>query len=117
MRDEAEEAVQYAERIAWLASWRMQEARVLRQLASTAGLACGRLEPRSEVIQLVTYDGEHLGHIRRDGPRGPGEMWVAVPKDPGRIASRYDSAVSAPRALAVSAGKAPPEANETAAPG
>jgi hypothetical protein len=117
MRDEADEAVQYAERIVWVAGWRLQEARALRQLASTAGLACGRLEPRSEVIQLVTYDGEHLGHVRRDGPRGPREMWVAVPKDPGRDASRYDSALTAARALAVAAGKMPPEADETAVPG
>ena len=82
MHDEAEEAVHYAERIVWAAGWRMQEARVLRHLARTAGLACGRLEPRSDVIQLVTYDGEHLGHVRRDGSSGPDERWVAVPKNP-----------------------------------
>ncbi len=35
-------------------------------LASTRGLRWAPLDPRSGVIQLVTYDGEHLGHVRRD---------------------------------------------------
>jgi hypothetical protein len=114
MHDEAEEVVHYAERIVWAAGWRMQEARVLEHLARTAGLACGRLEPRSDVIQLVTYDGEHLGHVRRDGSSGPDERWVAVPKNSGRVASHYDSALRAARALAVAAGKMPPDAEEAA---
>ena len=67
--DAAVAAVHHAERIVWVAGWRLQEERVLRELARTRGLACGRLEPRSEVIQLVTYDGEHLGHIRRETAR------------------------------------------------
>jgi len=78
MSDEALEAIHNAERIVWVAGWRLQEDRVLRQLASTRGLASARLEPRSEVIQLVTYDGEHLGHVRREVSREPEERWVAV---------------------------------------
>jgi hypothetical protein len=112
MCDEAEEAVRYAERIVWAAGWRIQEALVLQQLASTSGLARGRLEPRSDVIQLISYDGAHLGHIRRDGSSGPGERWVAVPKNSRRLPHGYDSAVRAARALAVAAGKMPPDADE-----
>lgn len=67
--NDALEVIHRAERIIWTASWRLREEHVVAQLAGTRGLACGRLEPRSDVIQLVTYDGEHLGHIRREGLR------------------------------------------------
>jgi hypothetical protein len=108
MRDDAERAVQSAERIIWAAGWRMQEDEVLRQLAGTIGLARGRLEPRSDVIQLVTYDGQHLGHVRRDSSAGPERAWVAVPKGRTRLRHQYASAPAAAAALAEFAGKMQP---------
>ncbi len=63
------------------------------------GLARARLEPQSDVIQLVTYDGEHLGHVRREGPPGPGERWVAVQKRQARQVGTYGSAGAAATAL------------------
>ena len=82
--DDAAEVIHQAERIVWAAGWHLQEQSVLRQLAGTRGLACGRLEPRSDAIQLVTYDGEHLGHVRRDGSRGPGRALGRRPERPGK---------------------------------
>ncbi len=105
MDAKAFEAVRQAEWIVWLAGWRIQEQIVLVELADTRGLACGRLEPRSEVIQLVTYDGEHLGHVRREGPRGTGERWVAVLKQQSRRVGTYGSAAAAAMALARACGK------------
>jgi hypothetical protein len=78
---------------------------VLEGLAGIRGLACARLEPRSAAIQPVTYDGEHLGHIRRDGPVGPEERWVAVLKDQARQIGTYGSPVAAAAALAQACGK------------
>jgi len=43
---------------------------VFGQLAGGRGLALAWLEPRSDAIQLVAYDGEHLGHVRREGRVG-----------------------------------------------
>jgi hypothetical protein len=99
------EVIHEAERIVWVASWHLQEQRVLAELAGTRGLACARLEPRSAVIQLVTYDGEHLGHVRRNGPPGPRERWVAVLKDQARQVGIYGSAGAAAWALAQACGK------------
>ena len=103
--DDALELIHQAERIVWVAGWRLQEQRVLQQLAGTRGLACARLEPRSDVIQLVTYDGEHLGHVRRDGPHGPGERWLAVLKGQARPVGCYRTARAAAKALAQACGK------------
>jgi len=110
MGDEAIEVIHNAERIVWVSGWRLQEDQVLRQLADTRGLARARLEPRSDVIQLVTYDGEHLGHVRREGPREPEERWVAVLKGQGRAVGRYSSALAAAEALARACGKETPPA-------
>jgi hypothetical protein len=71
--DDALEVIRQAERIVWAAGWHLQEDAVLLLLAGTRGLARARLELGSEAIQLVTYDGEHLGHVRREGPGGPDE--------------------------------------------
>lgn len=105
MDDEALEVIRQAERIVWAAGWHMQEQDVLRQLAGTRGLARARLEPRSDSIQLVTYDGEHLGHVRREGPCGPDEHWVAVLKQQARRVGTYGSAATAAAALAQACGK------------
>jgi hypothetical protein len=105
MDDSALEVIRQAERIVWAAGWHLQERSVLEQLAGSRGLARARLEPGSEVIQLVTYDGEHLGHVRREGNR-PDQRWVAVRKDQARRVGTYDSAGTAAAALARSCGKA-----------
>ena len=104
--DEALEVIRRAERIVWAAGWHMQEQDALRPLAGTRGLAHARLEPRSDVIQLVTYDGEHLGHVRREGPPGPDERWVAVLRHQARQVGTYGSAGAAAAALAQACGKA-----------
>jgi hypothetical protein len=103
--DDALEVIRQAERIVWVAGWRLQEQSVLEQLANSRGLACARLEPRSDVIQLVTYDGEHLGHVRREGPPGPNEGWVAVLRRDGQQVGTFASAVTAAAALAQACGK------------
>jgi hypothetical protein len=97
--------IRAAERIVWAAGWHLQERSVLEELADTRGLARARLEPRSDAIQLVTYDGEHLGHIRREGLAGPGERWVAVLKQQARQVGTYGSADAAAVALARACGK------------
>ena len=103
--DDAVEVIRQAERIVWAAGWHIQEQSVLEELAGTRGLARARLEPRSDVIQLVAYDGEHLGHVRREGPPGPDERWVAVLKHQARQVGTYGSAAAAAAALAQACGK------------
>jgi hypothetical protein len=112
--DDPLEAIRQAERIVWAAGWRMQEEDVLRELAGTQGLARARLEPRSDAIQLVAYDGEHLGHVRREGPHGPGERWVAVVKQTAQQIGIYDSARAAAAALAQACGKRPRKGSDMA---
>ncbi len=104
MDDNALEAIRQAERIVWAAGWHLQEQSVLRQLAGTRGLVRARLEPRADVIQLVSYDGEHLGHVRREGPPGPVEHWVAVLKGQVPQVDTFGSAAAA-AALAQACGK------------
>jgi hypothetical protein len=108
--DDVLEVIRQAERIVWAAGWHMQEQTVLEQLAGTHGLARARLEPRSDAIQLVAYDGEHLGHVRRDGPGGAGERWVAVLKYGAQLGA-YGSAPDAAAALAQACGKRPEKAS------
>ena len=80
---------------------------MLRWLAGTRGLVCAPLEPYSDLIQLVTYDGEHLGHVRLDGLHNLRERWVAVSRAAAdvRPAGGYATAQDAARALARAAGK------------
>jgi hypothetical protein len=99
--DDMLQVIREAERIVRAAGWHLQEQAVLERLAGIRGLACAR----SAAIQLVTYDGEHLGHIRRDSPAGPGERWVAVLKDGARQIGAYGSPVAAAAALAHACGK------------
>jgi hypothetical protein len=110
MDDDALEMIRQAERIVWAASWHLQEQGALESLAGTRGLARARLEPRSDVIQLVTFDGEHLGHVRREGPSGLQERWVAVLREQSRQVGTYGSAADAAVALARACGKTVSEA-------
>lgn len=92
------------DRILWPTGWRVQERSVLRRLASTRGLASAPLDPYSDLIQLVTYDGVHLGHVRLDGLRGLRERWVAVglaadAQPDGCYATAQDAARALARAL------------------
>ena len=64
--DDADEVVREAERAVYHTQWRIWEELALEQLAATEGLRRAPLVPGSEVIQLVTWDGEHIGHVRRD---------------------------------------------------
>jgi hypothetical protein len=104
MDDDGTEIIHQAERIVYQASWRLQEEVTLEGLADTQGLCWAPLEPRSDVIQLVTYDGGHLGHMRRAGPRGPDEHWVAVLKLRCRAIGSYSSTRDAAEALARASG-------------
>jgi hypothetical protein len=108
--DDALEVIRQAERVVWAASWHLQEQSALEKLAGTRGLARARLDPRSDVVQLVAYDGEHLGHVRREGPTGPEERWVAVLKHRSRQVGVYGSAAAAAAALVWACGKAISEA-------
>jgi hypothetical protein len=110
MDDDAMAAIQQAECIIYRASWRMLEETALAALVRTRGLRRAPLEPRSEVIQLVTCDGEHIGHIRRDDAAGPAPAWVAVPQVRRRATGRYGSAQEAAEALARACGKHVPGA-------
>jgi len=103
--DDADEVVREAERTVYHTQWRIWEELALEQLAWTAGLARAPLLPGSEVIQLVTFDAEHIGHVRRDTTHPAGERWVAVALKQARPCGRYDSAEAAARGLARACGK------------
>jgi hypothetical protein len=53
------------------AGWLLQEQAILQQFAATCGLAHARFPSRSDVVQLVTYDGERLGHVIPPGGAAP----------------------------------------------
>lgn len=74
----------------------------LEHLLARPGLATAPLVPGSEVIQVVTYNGEHLGHVRLEAPDG---CWVAVALRQARLCGRYASAEAAARGLAHACGK------------
>ncbi len=100
------EVIPRAERVLYLTQWRVWEEAVLARLALTRGLAAAPLLPASDAIYLVTYDGEHLGHVRREGPRTRGERWVAVPLMQMPLAGYHHSAEAAAQALARACGRA-----------
>ncbi len=101
-----DEVIRRAERVLYLTQWRVWEEAVLDRLALTRGLASAPLLPTSDVIYLVTYDGQHLGHVRRGGPRTRDECWVAVPLMQVPLAGYHHSAEAAARALARACGRA-----------
>jgi hypothetical protein len=78
---------------------------VLARLTEAAGLARARLDPRSEVIQLVASDGDYLGHIRRETTAGNERRWVSALKDGTRCAGTHPSAAMAAPALARACGR------------
>jgi hypothetical protein len=104
MNGDDTEAVREAECTIYHAKWGIWEELALEHLACTLGLARAPLVPGAEVIQLVTYDGQHLGHVRRDGHSPPGEQWVAMLARQARPCGRYPSAEAAARALARACG-------------
>jgi hypothetical protein len=108
--DDAIAVILQAERIIYRAGWRLLEEAALAGLARSRGLRRAPLEPRSDVIQLVTFDGEHLGHIRCDRAAGPGQTWVAVPQPEGQPVGSYRSAQEAAEALARACGRLGPRA-------
>jgi hypothetical protein len=99
MNEDAVEVIVRAQRIVYAAGWRLCEEMALQRLAGTRGIAHTPLEPRSDVIQLVAYDGQHVGHVRLDGPHGRQECWVAVRKGQARAVGSYGSAAAAAAAL------------------
>lgn len=101
---EALEAVREAEYSVYLTQWRAWEELALQWLAVTPGLAYAPLVPGSDVIHLVSYDGLHLGHVRREWPHGPRGGWIAVPVKRARLAGCYRTARAAARALARASG-------------
>jgi hypothetical protein len=103
--DAAMEVVREAERTLYHAQWRIWEELALARLAQAPGLECAPLVPDSDVIYLVTCNGEYLGHVRRDSRREPEERWVAVRKDQARQIGAYGSAAKAAAALARACGK------------
>ena len=109
MDDDAAAIIRRAERIIYQARWHVLEEAALTCLASTRGLRWAPLEPRSDVIQLVTYDGEHLGHIRRDSACTAPSTWVAVRRLTGRAIGSYPTTHDAAQALAVACGKEIPQ--------
>lgn len=106
MTDDATETVREAERTIYRAKWHVMEEGALRLLAGTHGLAYLPIFPGHEVIQTVTYDGQHVGHIRRETDPGPcerwttatEERWVAIPKD-ARPVGPFSNPYSAAEAL------------------
>jgi hypothetical protein len=90
---------------AYFTQWRSWEQLALQALAGTKGLASTPLVPGSDGIQLVTYDGQHLGHVRREGLELRGESWVAVPANQAGACGRYRSAEDATHGLARFCGK------------
>jgi len=109
MDDDATAVIRRAERIIYQASWHVLEEAALTCLAGTRGLRWAPLEPRSDVIQLVTYDGDHLGHVRRDSDSASACTWVAVRRLTGRAIGRYSTTQDAAQALAVACGKEIPQ--------
>ena len=103
--DDALEVIREAERTVYHAQWRIWEELILEHLACTRGLARAPLVPGSDVIQLVTWDGEHIGHVRRDTTQPAGGCWVAVALGQARPYGRYDSAKAAALGVARACGK------------
>jgi hypothetical protein len=115
--DDADEVVREAERAVYHTQWRIWEELALEQVAGTAGLRRMPLLPGSEVIQIVTWDGDHIGHVRRDAAHPAGECWVAVALRQVRPCGWYDSAEAAARAVARACGKGLPDSDRMDADG
>jgi hypothetical protein len=105
MDDDASTVIRQAQLIIYQASWHIMEEAALASLADTRGLQRAPLDVRSQVIQLVTFDGQYLGRIRRDTTPGTGECWVAVRLLTGGIIGLYQTPDDAAEALAAASGK------------
>jgi hypothetical protein len=99
------EVVREAERAVYLSQWRSWEQSALERLAGTRGLACTPLVAGSMTIQLVSYDGDHIGHVRLDRPHADGDCWLAVPKPSGDPVGHLSTAAAAVWMLALVSGR------------
>jgi len=105
MDDDATAVLRRAQLIIYQASWHIMEEAALASLAGTRGLRRAPLDLRSQVIQLVTFDGQYLGRVRRDTNPGTSESWVAVRLLTGGVIGLYQTADDAAEALAIACGK------------
>ncbi|MET8405379.1 hypothetical protein [Streptomyces sp900116325] len=102
--DSAIDVIREAERTVINAKWHWCEARALEQLAAQPGLACSPLFPGHPVIQVVAYDGQLLGRVRRHTADGV-TRWITVHADTAHELGARRSMRAAARTLARAAGK------------
>jgi hypothetical protein len=100
MANITDDLVHDAEVIIAHASWLYLEEQALARLAGRRGLAWTPLFPRSRIIQVVAFDGAHLGRVRRIRPipAQRSARWVATPKD-GVPLGHFRTVRAAARAL------------------
>ncbi|MFE4261091.1 hypothetical protein [Streptomyces sp. NPDC056883] len=89
--------VELAERIIYRAKLTFLEEVALAGLAHVEGLALAPLCPPSQVIQVVSYSGRHLGRVRQQQEEG----WLALMKGTAHATGPYDDARTAAESLYV----------------
>jgi hypothetical protein len=96
--------IELAERIIYRAKLKFLEEAALAGIAHVEGLALAPLCPPSQVIQVVSYNGQHLGRVRQQ----QGEGWLAIVKGAAHSTGPYDGARSAAESLYVQCILTPP---------
>ncbi|MFE2480465.1 hypothetical protein [Streptomyces sp. NPDC059389] len=96
--------VELAERIVYRAKLKFLEEAALAGIAHAEGLALAPLCPPSRVIQVVAYDGTHLGRVRQEREGG----WIAVVKGAAHATGPYEDARTAAESLYVQCILTPP---------
>ena len=76
--DDEEEILVTATRLLVRAALQVREEDAATALRSTTGLRLTPLWPPSEVIQVVSLDGVHIGRVDGEHPRIEPARWVAV---------------------------------------
>ncbi|WP_407836844.1 hypothetical protein ACE1OC_10745 [Streptomyces sp. DSM 116496] len=89
--------IESAERIVYRAKLKFLEETALAGLAHVEGLALAPLCPPSQVIQVVSYGGRHLGRVRHQQEEG----WLALVKGTAHATGPYEDARSAAESLYV----------------
>jgi hypothetical protein len=97
MTDITCDAVRDAELIITHAKWLYLEEQALALLSGRRGLSWTPLFPQSGVIQVVAFNGEHVGRIRRTRSERSAR-WLAIPPG-GRPLGPFRTARAAARAL------------------